>query len=81
MTPVAAIRTCCGGRWSKSPMRRVISRASLSPCSPVQTLEQPLLATMAWAFRPRTCSCDTSTGAPLTWLVVKTAAARAGAEE
>ena len=59
----------------------LVSRASLTPCSPVQTFAHPLEATMAWARPSRMCSWETRTGAPLTWLVVKTAAARAGAEE
>ena len=49
ITPVEAISTCSGGMRSSSPTISVISRASLTPCSPVQTLEQPLEATMAWA--------------------------------
>jgi hypothetical protein len=81
ITPVEAIRTCRGGIRSSSPVMRVISRASFTPCSPVHTLEQPAEARMAWARPSRTCSCDTSTGAPLTWFVVNTAAARAGEEE
>ena len=60
---------------------RVISRASLTPCSPVQTFEHPLEATMAWARPSRTCSWETSTGAPFTWFLVNTAAARAGEDE
>ncbi len=60
---------------------RVISRASRRPCSPVQTLAHPLLATMACATPPRTWSIETRTGAPLTWLDVNTAAARAGVVE
>ena len=51
------------------------------PCSPVQTLAQPLEATIAWAWPLRTCSRETSTGAPFTWFEVNTAAARAGVEE
>ncbi len=81
MTPVAAISTWPGLMRRSSPTVLVISRASLTPCSPVQTLEQPLEATMACARPSRMCSCETMTGAPLTWLLVKTAAARAGAEE
>jgi hypothetical protein len=81
ITPVAAMRTRCAGIRRCSPTILVISRASRIPCSPVHTLEQPEEATMAWTWRPLTCSWDTSTGAPLTWFVVKTAAARAGDEE
>ena len=81
MTPVAPTRHVRAGIRSSSPTIRVISRASLMPCSPVQTLEQPLEATIAWAWPPRTCSMETSTGAPFTWFVVNTAAARAGVEE
>ena len=66
MTPVAAISTWFAGIRRSSPTSRVISRASLMPCSPVQTLAQPLDATIAWAWPPRTCSADTSTGAPFT---------------
>src|SRR3989441_1145872 len=81
MTPVDATSPWLAGIRSSSPTSRVISRASLMPCSPVQTLAQPLQATMAWACPPRTCSLDTTTGAPFTWFDVKTAAARAGVEE
>ncbi len=81
MTPVAATSTWPAGMRSRSPTSRVISRASAMPCSPVQTLAQPLEATIAWAWPPRTCSDDTITGAPLTWFEVNTAAARAGVEE
>src|SRR6202795_2749721 len=81
ITPVAAISTWPGLMRRSSPTVLVISRASLIPCSPVQTLEHPLEARMAWARPSRMCSCETTTGAPLTWLVVKMAAARAGAEE
>ncbi len=81
ITPVDAISTWRGEMRSSSPVMRVISRASLMPCSPVHTLEQPADARIAWARPSRTCSCETSTGAPLIWLVVNTAAARAGDEE
>ena len=81
MTPVDAMSTWRGAIRSSSPVIRVISRASLIPCSPVQTLEQPAEARIAWARPSRTCSCETSTGAPLIWLVVNTAAARAGEDE
>jgi hypothetical protein len=81
MTPVAAISTCRGDTRRSSPTMRVISRASLTPCSPVHTFEQPLDARMTWARPSRTCSWETSTGAPFTWFRVNTAAARAGTEE
>ena len=81
MTPVAAISTCVCGTRSRSATVLVISRASLTPRSPVQTLAQPLEARMAWAAPVRACSMETSTGAPLTWLLVKTAAERAGVGE
>src|SRR5690606_23091958 len=48
------------------------------PRSPVQQLAQPLLATMARAEPPLACSAHTKTGAALTALRVKTAAAAAG---
>ncbi|OLC39139.1 MAG: hypothetical protein AUH81_02465 [Candidatus Rokubacteria bacterium 13_1_40CM_4_69_5] len=81
ITPVAPISTCLAGILSSSPTSRVISRASRRPCSPVQTLAQPLEATMAWPTPPRTCSMETRTDAPFTRLEVKSAAARAGADE
>ena len=81
MTPVAAIRTCLAGIRNNSPTSLVISRASRSPCSPVQTFAQPLEATMACAIPLRACSMETSTGAPLTWFEVNTAATRAGVGE
>src|SRR5262249_25419401 len=81
MTPVEAINTCLGATWGDPPTTLGIYRTSLEPQSPVQTLRQPLDAKMAWARPSRTCSWDTSTGAPLTWFFVKTAAARAGADE
>src|SRR5437667_187009 len=52
MTPVDATSTWLAGIRSSSPTSCVISRASLMPCSPVQTLAQPLEATMAWACPP-----------------------------
>src|SRR5262249_16397321 len=55
-----------------------IARASRRPRSPLQTLEQPLLAMIVCRAPLRACSMETSTGAPFTWLVVKTAAERAG---
>src|SRR5262249_57821888 len=55
-----------------------ISRASRRPRSPLQTFEHPLLATIVCSAPPRACSIETSTGAPFTWLVVNTAAERAG---
>ncbi len=81
ITPVAAMRTWRGLRRNSSPAIFAISRASFRPCSPVQTLAQPLLARIAWARPSRTCSRETRTGAPLTWFLVKTAAARAGVDE
>jgi len=49
ITPVAAMRTRWAGMRRCSPTILVISRASRIPCSPVQTLEHPEEATMAWA--------------------------------
>src|SRR5262249_19782088 len=51
--------------------------------SPVQALAQPLLTTTARATPPERdrCSRETTTGAALALLVVKTAAACAGASE
>ena len=66
ITPVEATSTCFGGMPSRSPTIFVISRAALRPSSPVQTFEQPLDATIAWAAPPPMCSIDTSTGAPFT---------------
>jgi len=81
ITPVAAISTCVGGMRSRSATVFVISRASLSPRSPVQTFAQPLEARIACAAPLRACSMETSTGAPLTWFDVNTAAERAGVGE
>src|SRR5919204_5337557 len=78
MTPVAPTSTCEVGTRSRSATCLTISRASFSPRSPLQTLEQPLLTTIVCRAPPRACSMDTSTGAPFTWLVVNTAAERAG---
>src|SRR6267143_4343487 len=78
MTPVEPMSTCEAGIRNRSATCLAISRASLSPRSPLQTFEQPLLATIVWIAPPRACSMDTSTGAPFTWLVVNTAAERAG---
>src|SRR5881628_123997 len=78
MTPVAPTSTCEAGIRSRSATCLTISRASRMPRSPLQTLEQPLLTTIVCRAPPRACSIDTSTGAPFTWLVVKTAAERAG---
>ena len=66
MTPVEATRTRASGMRSCLATISVISRASRRPCSPVATLEQPLLATIAWTTPPRSRSRDTLTGAPTT---------------
>ena len=52
--------------WSRSATVLAISRASLTPRSPVQTFEHPLDATIAWAAPERACSIETWTGAPFT---------------
>ena len=66
MTPVEPMSTCEAGTRSRSATCLTISRASLRPRSPLQTFEQPLLATMVCSAPPRACSMDTSTGAPFT---------------
>src|SRR5712664_1029915 len=78
MTPVEPMSTCEAGTRSRSATCLTISRASLRPRSPLQTFEQPLFTRTVCSAPPRACSMDTSTGAPFTWLVVNTAAERAG---
>ena len=83
MTPVDATSTCSSGQPTSRAVSLAMSRAACSPSSPVQALAQPLLTTMARAAPPeRTrCSRETTTGAAGARLVVKTAAACAGASE
>ncbi len=75
ITPVLATRTSATGMLSFLATRLVISCASARPCSLVQALAQPELTTMALAFLPASLSWQTSTGAALTLLVVRTPAA------
>ena len=49
MTPVDATRTCSSLQPTAAAVSCAISRASASPCGPVQALAQPLLVTMACA--------------------------------
>ena len=83
MTPVDATSTCSSGHSTSRAVSLVISRAACSPSSPVHALAQPLLTTMARVAPPERarCSRETITGAAVARLVVKTAAACAGASE
>ena len=79
MTPVEAGSTRRSGIFSRSATPRVVSRASSRPSGPVQALALPAFTRMAWARPPRRRSWESTTGAALTRLVVKTPAAAAGA--
>ena len=83
ITPVDATSTCSTGQPTSRAVSAAISRATRSPSSPVQALAQPLLTTIARAVPPERarCSRETTTGAAIARLVVKTAAACAGASE
>src|ERR1017187_6187002 len=60
---------------------RVISRASVKPCLPVQALALPVLTTTACATLFFTRSTHTFTGAAQTWLVVNMPATVAGTSD
>ena len=81
MTPVDATSTSAAAQPSAAAVSAAISRASASPCGPVQALAQPLLVTTARARPPLAARCafDTSTGAAWARFMVKRPAAVAGA--
>ena len=81
MTPVEDTCTASSGMPSPSATWREVSRAERIPCSPVQALAFPLLTTKACDRPLLMRSADSSTGAALTALVVKTATAVAGVSE
>ncbi len=77
ITPVEQTRTSSGGTSRAFAVLSTMVQASFNPSSPVQALALPLLAIIALAFPLFICWEETSTGAALTRLVVKTPAARA----
>jgi hypothetical protein len=81
MTPVLATRTSSGDMSSFVAARFAISRASASPCPPVQALAQPEFTTTACARPFAIRLWDKTTAADLIWLVVKTPAAVQGTSE
>ena len=83
MTPVEATSTCSAGQSTRRAVSNAMSRATWSPSSPVHAFAQPLLTMTARAAPPERarCSRDTTTGAAIARLVVKTAAACAGTSD
>jgi hypothetical protein len=81
MTPVLATRTSSGDMLSLAAVSSAISRASASPCPPIQALAQPEFTTIACARFLAIWLWDKMTGADLIWLVVKTPAALQGTLE
>src|SRR3989338_439373 len=83
-TPIIPVEegiTSPGSIPSLAPTSRHIISASRTPLAPVHALALPLLTTTAW-MNPRLIRLiPTSTGAALTLLVVKSAAAVAGSSE
>ena len=75
ITPVEATATRFAAQDNFSAAKAAVSFASFSPCSPVQALAQPALATTARRAPPDTAAFETSTQAARTALVVKTPAA------
>src|SRR3990167_1562450 len=81
ISPVEEGRTRPGSMSRRKAVSRHVVSASRTPCAPVQALATPLLITTAW-MRPRLIRLmPTITGAALTQLVVKSAAAVAGRSE
>ena len=77
MTPVEATTTSCGVQPSASAAISCVALASFSPCSPVQALAQPALATMACAVPVATTAFEAKTGAAATAFCVKVPATAA----
>ena len=77
ITPVEPTMTSFSLHPRASAARRCILWASLSPCSPVQALAQPALATIACALPFATTSFDAKTGAAATRFCVKVPATAA----
>ena len=77
MTPVEAMRTCCGLTASSFAVSLAVRSAALAPSLPVHALALPAFTTTAraWPRLVARCRRQSSTGAAAATLVVKTPAA------
>src|SRR5258707_8773735 len=78
MTPVEHGAISSAAHETASASAAHESRASLSPSLPVKQFAEPELAAIACSCPRFRCSAETTTGAALTRLVVKTPAAATG---
>ena len=77
MTPVEATMTSSGSQPSALAAISCVALASFAPCSPVQALAQPALATIACAVPVATTAFEAKTGAAATAFCVKVPATTA----